>query len=197
MGKIDGKEIMFAMSDIKIGKASGLSWVVLEMLKADREPCLNSLTTMISCLRVGWQEWMLRSLVPAVKGKGDSISLNLYRAIEFSEDAFKLYGKVLEGWLWKLYDIDKMQYRFMPGKETVDAVITLGRIDEKVRLKGKKLFFLFVDWVARKVICFVLMWKGVPEYLVNCVMLLYHGCKITVSVEGESSDSFSVKVGVH
>lgn len=56
-----------------------------------------------------------------------------------------------------MYDIDKMQYRFMPGKETVDAVIILGRIDEKFRLKGKKLFFVFVDWVARKVICFVLM----------------------------------------
>ena len=52
VGKIGVKE-MFAMNDIKSGKASGLSWVVFEMLKADREPCLNSLATMISCLRVG------------------------------------------------------------------------------------------------------------------------------------------------
>ena len=39
--------------------------------------------------------------------------------------------------------------------------------------------------------------KGVLEYLVNGVMYLYKGCKTGVSVDGELSSSFSVKVGVH
>ena len=38
---------------------------------------------------------------------------------------------------------------------------------------------------------------SVPEYLVNGVMSLYKGCKTAVSVDGELSSSFSVKVGVH
>ena len=50
--------------------------------------------------------------------------------------------------------------------------------------------------MAREDICFALRWKGVPEYFVNGVMPLYKGCKTVVSVDGELSSSFSVKVGV-
>ena len=91
----------------------------------------------------------------------------------------------------------------MPGRGTVDAVFVLRRFSEKFRAKNKQLFFMFVDlkktfdWVPREVIPFDLRQKGVPEYLVNGVMSLYKGCKTAVSVDGELSSSFSVKVGVH
>ena len=68
---------------------------------------------------------------------------------------------------------DKMQYGFMPGRGTVDAVFVLRRPSEKLRVKNKKLFFIYVDlqkvfdWVPTEVICFALRWKSVPEYLVN------------------------------
>ena len=39
--------------------------------------------------------------------------------------------------------------------------------------------------------------EDVTEYLVNAVMSLYKGCKTAVSVDGELSSLFSVKVGVH
>ena len=39
--------------------------------------------------------------------------------------------------------------------------------------------------------------KVIPDYLVNGVMSLYKGCKTAVSVDGELSSSFPVKVGVH
>ena len=50
--------------------------------------------------------------------------------------------------------------------------------------------------MPREVIHFVLTWKGVPEYLVGGVMSLYKGCKTAASVDGELSNSFSLKVGV-
>ena len=59
----------------------------------------------------------------------------------------------------------------MPGKGTVDTVFVLRRLNEKFRVKNKKLFFIFVelekafDWVPREVICFTLRQKDVPEYL--------------------------------
>ena len=96
-----------------------------------------------------------------------------------------------------------MQYGFMPGRGTVDVVFVLRRLSEKFRAKNKKLFFVFVDlekafdWVPRVPIPFALRRKGVPEYLVNGVLSLYKGCKTAVSVDGELSSSFSVKVGVH
>ena len=93
----------------------------------------------------------------------------------------------------EILDIHKMQYEFMPGRGTVDAVFVLRRDSEKFRAKNKKLFFTFVelekafDRVPKEVIHFALRQKGVPEYLVNGVMSLYKGCKTVVSVEGELS----------
>ena len=51
--------------------------------------------------------------------------------------------------------------------------------------------------MPREVIRFALRQKGFPVYLINGVMSLYKGCKTAVSVDGELSSSFSVKVGVH
>ena len=102
-----------------------------------------------------------------------------------------------------MVDINKMQYGFMPGRGTVDAVFVLMRLTEKFTAKNKKLFFVFIDLVKafdrvqREVIPFALRQKGVPEYLVNGVMSLYNGCKTAVLVDGELSSSFSVKVVVH
>ena len=55
-------------------------------------------------------------------------------------------------------------------------MFVLRRLSEKFRAKNKKLFFIFVDleqafdWVPNQALCFALMRKGVPEYLVNGVM---------------------------
>ena len=95
-----------------------------------------------------------------------------------------------------------MQYEFMPGRGAVDAVLVLRKLSEKFRDK-KKLFFIFVDLekafdlAQREVLCFSVRLKGVQEYLVNEAMSLYKGCETAVSVDGELSSSFSVKVGVH
>ena len=59
--------------------------------------------------------------------------------------AFKLYEKVLDGQLHQLVDIEKIKYRFMLGKDTVDSVFILRRHAEKFRSKNKKLFFVFLD----------------------------------------------------
>ena len=34
----------------------------------------------------------------------------------------------LDGHLYEVVDVDKMQYGFMPGRETVDAVFVLRRL---------------------------------------------------------------------
>ena len=51
--------------------------------------------------------------------------------------------------------------------------------------------------MPREVLRSTLRRKGVPEYLVNGVMSLFRGCETAVSVDGELSRSFSVKVFVH
>ena len=194
------------MNRMKIGKASEPSGVALEIFKACGDKCLKSLTNIFNDILFKNklpEEWMLSSLVPTFKGKRDPLNPNSYRGIKLLEHAFKLYEKILDGRLREVVDIDKMQYGFMPGRGTVDTVFVLRRLTEKFRAKNKKLFFVFADLekafyrVPREVIRFALRRKGVPEYLVNGLMSLYKVCNTAVSVDGELSSSFSVKVGVH
>ena len=76
------------------------------------------------------------------------------------EHAFKLY-KVLDGQLPKLVDIDKMQYRIMLEKGTVNDLFILMTLAEKFKSKNKKLilfasFEKAFDKVSREVTCFTL-----------------------------------------
>ena len=115
-------------------------------------------------------------LVPIFEGKGGPLNPNSYRGTKLLEYVFKLYEQVLDGRLREVVDIDKMQYGFIPGRGTVDAVFVLSRLSEKCRAKNKKLFFIFVDLkktfdrVPREIIHLALRQKGVPEYLVNGVI---------------------------
>ena len=79
--------------------------------------------------------------------------------------------------------IDAMQFGFMPGKGSPDAIFTVRQMQEKYGCKGKKLYFAFVDlekafdkstqrWALRK--------AGVEEWLVKAVMAMYEGAQTVV-----------------
>ena len=125
------EEVQCAMNRMKIGKASGPSGFALEMFKAGGDKCLKSLRNIfndILFMNKLPEEWMLSLLVPIFTGKGDPLNPNSYRGIKLLEHAFKLYEKILDGCLHKVVDIDKMQYGFIPGTATVDAVFVLRRL---------------------------------------------------------------------
>ena len=79
--------------------------------------------------------------------------------------------------------IDDMQFRFMKGKGTTDAIFTARQMQENFRVKGKKLYFRFVDLekafdtVPREVISWAMRKLGVEEWLVSAVMSMYISVK--------------------
>ena len=96
-----------------------------------------------------------------------------------------------------------MQLDFMPGKERIDALFVVQRMQKEYRDEKKKLYMCFVDIekafdrVPRKVMEWPMRKKGLPEVIVRAVMSLYHGAKTKVRVGSELSEEFSVQVGVH
>ena len=133
--RIEVEEVWHAMNRMKIEKASGLSGVALEMFKAGRGKYLKSLTNTFNDILFKNklpEEWVLSSLVPIFKGKGDPLNPNSYRGIKLLEDAFKLYEKILYGHLREVLDTDKMQYGFMQGRGTVDAVFCFEETYRKI-----------------------------------------------------------------
>ena len=66
--------------------------------------------------------------------------------------------RVIEKIIRERISIDDMQFGFMPGRGTTDAIFILRQLQEKHLAKNKKLYFAFVglekafDRVPRKVI---------------------------------------------
>jgi len=96
-----------------------------------------------------------------------------------------------------------MQFGFMKGKGSTDAIFTVRQMQENFRVKGKKPYFGFVDLekafdrVLREVIRWAMRKLGVEEWLVSAVMSMYTGAKTVVrTVYGNSSGS-ELKDGMH
>ena len=61
------------------------------------------------------------------------------------EQAMKVVERITEHRIWQQIEIDDMQFGFMKSKETTDAILMAGQMQENFRVKGKKLYFGFVD----------------------------------------------------
>ena len=96
-----------------------------------------------------------------------------------------------------------MQFGFIPGKGTTDAIFIMRQVQEKHLAKKKKLYYVFVDLekafdgVPREVVRWALRKLGVDELLIRTVMSLYTEVCTVVRTYAGLSESFEVKVGSH
>ena len=127
------------------------------------------------------------------------MSCMAYRGVKMLEHAMKIVEKVLERRLWRIVKVDEMQFGFMPGKGTVNAVFILRGLQEEYFDK-EKLYMCFVDLekafgrVPRKILEWAMRKKGIPEVMVRAVMSLYEGAKTRVRVGQELSKEFGVSL---
>ena len=119
------------------------------------------------------------------------------------EQVLKAVERVLEKIIRKRISIDDMQFGFMPGRSTTDAIFILRQIQEQYIAKKKNLFFAFVnlekafDRVPRAVIWWAMRKVGVDEWIIRVVQAMYHNARSRVRVDNSFSDEFDVNVGVH
>ena len=142
-------------------------------------------------------------IVAIFKGKGDVMNCGSYRGVKLLEHAMKIVERILERRIRTLVNLNEMQFRFIPGKTTVDAIFIVRRMQEEYQKKDKNLYMCFVDMekafdrVPRKVMEWAMRKKGLSEVIVWAVMSLYDGAKTRVRVGSAYSEEFEVKVGVH
>ena len=83
--------------------------------------------------------------------------------------------RVIEGRLRKIVRIDSMQFGFMAGRSTTDAIFLVRQLQEKHLAKSKDLWMAFVDLekafdrVPREVVWWVLRYLGVDEWIVSVI----------------------------
>jgi len=81
--------------------------------------------------------------------------------------------------IWQQIEIDNMQFGFMKGRGTIDAIFVVTQMQKNFRVKGKKLYFGFADFektfdrVPREMISWAMRKLGVEEWLVSAVMSMY------------------------
>jgi len=148
-------------------------------------------------------QWKSSVILPIYKGKGDPIESGSYRGIKLLEHAMKVVKRIFKDRIRQQIDTDDMQFRFMKGEGTTDAVFIIRQMQEEFRAKGKKLYFGFVDLekasdrVPREVIRWAMHKLGVEEWLVSAVMSVYTGGKTVVRTLYGNSNGFEVKIGMH
>jgi len=122
-------------------------------------------------------------VLPIYKGKGDPMECESYRGIKLLEHAIKVVKRICEHRIRQQIVTDDMQFGFMKGKGTTDAIFMARQMKENFRVKGKQLYFGFADLekafdrVPREVISWAKRKLGVEEWLVSAVMSVYTGAK--------------------
>ena len=90
-------------------------------------------------------DWRTSTVVPIYKKKGSVMDCASYRDVKLLEHGMKVVERLLEKRLRRLVKVEQMQFGFMPGRSTVDAIFILRRMQESYLKKNRKLFFCFVD----------------------------------------------------
>ena len=85
--------------------------------------------------------------------------------------------------------IDSMQFGFLNGRGTTDAIFIVRQLQEKYLAKNRDLWMAFIDLekafdrVPRKVIWWALQRLGVGEWLVGVVRSMYENSLTRVKIE--------------
>ena len=80
------------------------------------------------------------------KGKGDALECGSYRGIKLVEHAIKILERVIERRVRNVVKIDSMQFGFMAGKSTTDAIFIVRQLQEKYLARNKELWMLLWIW---------------------------------------------------
>jgi hypothetical protein len=141
-GEITIAEVRAVIQRMKNNKAAGPSGVVADMLKAAGDVGTEWLTEVSnSVVKNGKipQDWCPSWMMNVYKGKGDALDCGTYRRIRLLEHVMKVLERVVEARVRKIVEITDMQFGFMVGKGTTDAIFIVRHLPKKYLAKKKNL----------------------------------------------------------
>lgn len=204
--RIECEWVKTAIDGMKNDKAAGSSGIVAEMLKAAGDIGVRMMTDLANVVIRECSvpdDWLKSVIINIYKGKGDALERGNYRGLKLLDHGMKVVERVLERLIREKVSINEMQFGFMPGRGTTEAIFIVRQMQEKYLGKKRKLYFIFVDLekafdrVPREVVQWSMRKLLVEEWIVRVVMAMYDGSRTSVRVDGTQSEEFVVKVGVH
>jgi len=93
------------------------------------------------------EDWKSSMVLPVYKGKGDPLEFGSYRGSKLLEHAMKVVEINFENRIRQQINIDDIQFGFMKGKGTTDAIFIVRQMQEKFRAGKEALFWLWIiEW---------------------------------------------------
>ena len=179
---ITKEETVAAIRSMKDGKAPGPSGIVSEMLKASLETSGEVITSLANVIireeRIP-SEWNDSYILSLFKGKGSASALGNYRGLKLTDHVLKVLEQTVEKHIREIISVDEMQFGFMPGVGTTDAIFIMRQLQEKYLAKRRNLYLAFVDLekafdcVPRKVIWWAMRVVKIPEWIITLAKAMY------------------------
>ena len=82
-------------------------------------------------------DWEDRFIINIYKGKGDALERGNYRGLKLLDHVMKGVERVIEKIIRERISIDDMQYGFMPGLVTTDAIFILRQLKKNNLLRTR------------------------------------------------------------
>ena len=146
---------------MKDGKAVGTPGIAAEMLKAVGDIGLDILTDLCKTIiqeNSITSRWDVSIILNCFKGA--ALDRSNYRGLKPIEHAWEVFERVIENLLRDKVDIGSMQFGFLPGKGTTDAIFVVRQVQERFMDKKKRSFLLLSISRKHLIEFLVLFWNG-------------------------------------
>ena len=77
------------------------------------------------------KDWEESYILNLYKGKSDALDRGNYRGLRLTDQAMKLLERVLDSSIRGMVNIDSIQFGFLPGQGTSDAIFIIRQLQEK------------------------------------------------------------------
>ena len=206
---IDKNEILNCIKKLKCNKASGEDYITNEYIKATATQFINiyeKLFNVIFDTGIIPDIWLIGSIKPIFKNKGNKYDPNNFRPITILSCLGKLFTSILNDRLNTFSEefkvLNESQCGFRKQYSTIDSIFILYSFFECLKSKNKKLFCAFVDFekafdkVWREALWYKLLLNNINGKMYRLILNMYDNIKSCVVYNNCKSDFFRCENGV-
>ena len=154
--RITTKKVSKALTKMKKGNAAGPFGLNVGMILAGGNDIILGITYLVNCVAAKGKipnDWSLLYIVNYYKGKGDVLLRGNCRGLKLIDQVMEVVEHILATIIRTQVGIDAMQFGFMPGRGTSDAIFILKQVHEKYLGKHEDLYFAFVIYRKFLMVC--------------------------------------------
>jgi hypothetical protein len=135
--------------------------------------------------------------------QGDVQSCTNYRGIKLMGHTIKLWEMIIEHRLRGVTNVTEIQFDFMLGRSTMEAILLIRQLMERCREQKKDLHMVFIDLekandkVPRNVMWWVLQKHQVSTKYITLIKDMYDNIVTSVRTSDRDTNDVSINIGLH